>query len=270
MESKTIEVLPARDAKTVTITKDEAERVLAALGAKGFSVCLNLDKELSELTKQKPYGVKTMKLNRPYTLKLTGIEALVVCDAINQGIDSHLEAVDFKDLGMNGQERHIEIQDTESMQTLLRRLRKKRDGKGLAAKVAADIQAIESLDAFTESYIQAALWSSLDESDPSGGDPLDQNYSVGDIDSKTLEVMVEDCTRFQTENAEFITEENVATASEHSCEALAGHDFLLTRQGEGVGFWDGDWEEPAATKLTDAAKAFGEFNLDVGDDGKIY
>lgn len=46
--------------------------------------------------------------------------------------------------------------------------------------------------------------------------------------------------------------------------------FWLTRCGHGCGFWDGDWSEPAATILTDAAHAFGNVDLYVGDDGKIY
>jgi hypothetical protein len=50
----------------------------------------------------------------------------------------------------------------------------------------------------------------------------------------------------------------------------AGHDVWLTRNGHGCGFWDGDWSEPAATRLTKASKKFGEFNLLVGDDGKIH
>lgn len=33
---------------------------------------------------------------------------------------------------------------------------------------------------------------------------------------------------------------------------------------------DGDWSEPHATRLTEAAHAFGEVNLYVGDDGRIY
>lgn len=50
----------------------------------------------------------------------------------------------------------------------------------------------------------------------------------------------------------------------------AAHDFWLTRNGHGAGFWDGAWTEPVATELTDAAHAFGSCDLDLGDDGKIY
>jgi hypothetical protein len=50
----------------------------------------------------------------------------------------------------------------------------------------------------------------------------------------------------------------------------AGHDFWLTRNGHGCGFWDGDWPEPAATILTNASNACGECDLYIGDDGRIY
>jgi hypothetical protein len=50
---------------------------------------------------------------------------------------------------------------------------------------------------------------------------------------------------------------------------MTGHDFWLTRNGTGAGFWDGDWFE--GEKLTEAAKAFGNFDLMVDhDDGTIY
>lgn len=41
----------------------------------------------------------------------------------------------------------------------------------------------------------------------------------------------------------------------------AGHDFWLTRQGHGSGFWDRDddtWSEPAREALTAACEHFGE------------
>ena len=52
--------------------------------------------------------------------------------------------------------------------------------------------------------------------------------------------------------------------------AQAGHDFWLTRNGHGAGFWDGDWAEPMATELTTLSKAFGEVDICLGDDGLIH
>jgi len=109
------------------------------------------------------------------------------------------------------------------------------------------------------SYIEAALWSSNDNADDSGGEPLDANYDYTDIDEKTLKVMLKDCQKFYAEMPE---------ADEWSFEQL-GHDFWLTRNRHGAGFWDRGHGE-IGEKLTDLAHKFGEFDLYVGDDGKIY
>ena len=126
---------------------------------------------------------------------------------------------------------------------------------------------MEKLDSFTRAYIQAALWSSCDDSERA----LDSIYSPIDLAPETREKIVKDCAKFLAENE--------ATLYSATCTRgsglfphieQAGHDFWLTRQGHGCGFWDGDWSEPEATILTDAAHKFGTFDLYVGDDGLIY
>lgn len=47
-----------------------------------------------------------------------------------------------------------------------------------------------------------------------------------------------------------------------------GHDFWLTRQHHGAGFWDRGL--PAGEALTNAAQTYGEKYLYVGDDGLFY
>ncbi len=126
------------------------------------------------------------------------------------------------------------------------------------------------MDQFTEAYIVAALWSTNDESTPEGGEPLDDNYSIADIHPDTLAVMVEDCEKFKASKGRFIYLGFDETKSKCTPEEQAGHDFWLTRNGHGCGFWDGDWKEPHATALDNASKSYGEFNLIVGDDGKIH
>lgn len=118
------------------------------------------------------------------------------------------------------------------------------------------------LDRFTEAYIECALWSSTDNSDDQGGAPLDDNYGLDDIAEETLLQAKEDCEAFQRDNWDDI---------ERSRESLeqAGHDFWLTRNGHGAGFWDrglGDVGE----RLTKASKVYGSVDLYIGDDGKIY
>ena len=125
-------------------------------------------------------------------------------------------------------------------------------------------------DDFVDGYIKAALWSSDDESDESGGEPLDKNYSRDDISSELMETIIEDCRKFLDKCGHLITEEN--HLGKHDFMAQAGHDFWLTRCGHGCGFSDGDWAEPAATILADVCKSdeFGECWLEVGEDKKIY
>ena len=49
----------------------------------------------------------------------------------------------------------------------------------------------------------------------------------------------------------------------------AAHDFILTRNGHGAGFWDGDWSKPIATKLTELCKKFGEINIYLSDENLL-
>lgn len=114
------------------------------------------------------------------------------------------------------------------------------------------------LDEFTRHYLAAALWSSTDDS----GEPLDANYSIGDLAPETLHAAIADCARFQLMNVCDL--EAVADL------ATAGHDFWLTRCGHGAGFWDGDYPQEIGERLTQASQRFGELSPVVGDDGKIY
>lgn len=119
-------------------------------------------------------------------------------------------------------------------------------------------------DAFISAYIEAALWSSMDDD----GNPLDTEYDVSDIAQDTLSAMQADCAAFLDKCGHLIDDSRYIGGYTES--EMSGHDFWLTRNGHGAGFWDGDWPEPRATELDNAAKSFGSFELYVGDDGKIY
>lgn len=140
-----------------------------------------------------------------------------------------------------------------------------------------------TLDAFTRACIECAPWSSNDESNESGGEPLDKNYNASDIAPEALARIIADCTKFQAHNAALL--ENAYTdaslpvngsGERYGGAASAGHDFWLTRNGHGAGFWDGDWDSvdndgaEYGDRLTEAAKSFGECTLYVGDDGQLY
>lgn len=115
-----------------------------------------------------------------------------------------------------------------------------------------------------ESYVEAALWSSTDDN----GTPLDANYSINDMDFAAIERMKADCQSFYDSNYKLLTSDNCPCRHNDPL-VHAGHDFWLTRNGHGAGFWDWDWEYNAGEKLTESSKAYGECNLYVGDDGKL-
>ncbi|NSZ73902.1 hypothetical protein G6L74_09130 [Agrobacterium tumefaciens] len=129
---------------------------------------------------------------------------------------------------------------------------------------------------FFRSYVGTALWSSNDESDESGGEPMDANFDISDLVPATLESMLADCARFYDANKAHIHCDDAPLARDFEGSiaareaAMAGHDFWLTRCGHGAGFWDGDWPEPAASALDTASKEFGNVDLCVGDDAQIH
>lgn len=125
------------------------------------------------------------------------------------------------------------------------------------------------LKAFTDAYVEAALWSSNDESDEQGGEPLDANFGPDDIDPATMRAIERDCASFFEKYGRLVEDDESKAIDKWGRWALAGHDFWLTRNGHGAGFGDGNFPKHD-DELYEAAKAAGEFYLYVGDDGVIY
>lgn len=121
---------------------------------------------------------------------------------------------------------------------------------------------MNKIDAFTAAYIVAALWSSTDNATPDGGEPMDANYSVDDIAPDSLAKMIADCAAFQAAHANLLAHAGSAEQN--------GHDFWLTRNGHGAGFWDRGYPDPVGDALSEAARLCGSADLYVGDDGNIH
>ena len=115
---------------------------------------------------------------------------------------------------------------------------------------------MQPIDDFTRQYLDTALWSSTD-----GGEPMSDKYGLGDIAQECKVAAQKDCDRFR-ELAGLMLEENAPNDN------MGAHDFWLTRNHHGAGFWDGDWPEHGDA-LTEICHKFGELNLYVGDDGKV-
>lgn len=117
-----------------------------------------------------------------------------------------------------------------------------------------------NLDDFVNAYMVAALWSSTDEN----GEPLDSDCTVSDIAETAAETMRADCANFVATNGADLDAYTAALPGNN-----AGHDFWLTRNHHGAGFWDRGLAA-VGDRLTNAAHAYGSCDLYIGDDGKVY
>jgi hypothetical protein len=115
------------------------------------------------------------------------------------------------------------------------------------------------LDDITQAaYIECALWSSTDDD----GTPLDTlDYCLSNDAIATMRADMRDFL-------DYLDREGIEWSDAVSFEMM-GHDFWLTRNGHGAGFWDRGLGE-LGDALTAAAKTYGEQWLYVGDDGLIY
>jgi hypothetical protein len=133
----------------------------------------------------------------------------------------------------------------------------------------------------THHYAIAALWSSTDtrcqinaestcdhdgrkgadacDTCRYGGEPLDREFGVEDIAPETMAEFRSDCEAFYESCADDLADMEAGQA---------GHDFWLTRNGHGAGFWDrglGDRGE----RLSEMARPFGSVDLFVTAEGTV-
>jgi len=111
-----------------------------------------------------------------------------------------------------------------------------------------------------EGYLEAALWSSVDENQ----EPFDSNFTIHDISQEDLEKSERDIAEFMEKAFDLLDAEDMDDSE-------IGHLFWLNRNGHGVGFWDRKFiHEGTGDALSTMCDSFGEVYIYTGDDGKIY
>ena len=109
------------------------------------------------------------------------------------------------------------------------------------------------LNEFIAQYIRTALWSCHDDD----GRPLDATFGTDSIGESARAAMAADCAAFIQDNQADL---------EGIDPGQAGHDFWLTRNGHGAGFWDRGLGA-VGDRLTEASQRYPEIDLWIGDDG---
>ena len=96
---------------------------------------------------------------------------------------------------------------------------------------------------FITAYLEAVDFTELGED---GQPPID-----AEIDEDFLRESIIDCLAFYSRIACYLSDDNIAQA---------GHDFWLTRNGHGTGFWDRPeiYRDYLIGKFTKIAESFGE------------
>lgn len=106
--------------------------------------------------------------------------------------------------------------------------------------------------------IEAAVWSGTDSD---GGRSLSEaGYDAGDVAAVAVDALAGDLAEFWHAHAGDLAGIDPAQI---------GHDFVLTRNGHGAGFWDRGLGD-RGDRLTAACKPYGEWDLYPGDDGLLY
>ncbi len=130
----------------------------------------------------------------------------------------------------------------------------------------------------TDSYLETALWSSVNytgEEDDTGDEPFDENYCVSDFSDEARAKAYADCDRFieLLQDHPWKGYDSLYDAAEElQGDNCIGHDFWLTRNGHGAGFWDGDYDD-CGDAICEALYAefgrYAELNLYVNEEGKV-
>ena len=115
----------------------------------------------------------------------------------------------------------------------------------------------DGLDEFTRAYIEAIYFTDTgDEGQPEVDDELSPD---------ALATCISECDDFQKSAAEILAE---AYATGYMPEQ-AGHDFWLTRNRHGAGFWDRGLGG-VGRRLTEHAHAYSEVWTYLGDDSLVH
>lgn len=120
----------------------------------------------------------------------------------------------------------------------------------------------DDLDCFTQGYIDAAMWTECNSDNPEL-----ENADFTDIHPDCVADIIKDCEAWQKEHVKLLDK-----ACERGYDAAqAGHDYWLTRNGHGVGFWDRvELDAGDLGKHLTAACEYQTVDVYRGDDHKVY
>jgi hypothetical protein len=96
--------------------------------------------------------------------------------------------------------------------------------------------------------------------------PLDDHFELEDLSDESILAAQKDVEDFFGRVED---EGLMERAGKFADDDRIAHDFWLTRNHHGAGFWDGDYGD-IGDRLTEIAQEWGAAYLYLGDDGKVH
>ena len=122
----------------------------------------------------------------------------------------------------------------------------------------------EEQDEFANGYAETMLWANAYRDGEDGCEPVDALHDGVELSEKAEAALWQDSLDFLTPQVVRLI--NGATRRTGYSLSQAGHDFALTRNGQGAGFWDRDLGL-VGEALTKIARPCGERSLWIDADG---
>lgn len=148
-----------------------------------------------------------------------------------------------------------------------------------------DIGSDSYVSCFVAAYVECAIWSesariiieddgSISEAPDNDRSFLDLNFGPDDLSEEARSEIERDCRAFidharallwrvhrvQASRSELVYRESGSTF-EDDCISSAGHDFWLTRNHHGAGYWDRGYPSDLGRLISEAAHSFGDASL---------
>lgn len=151
------------------------------------------------------------------------------------------------------------------------------------AQLETPLRQFAADDEFVSAYIDCMMWAEVFTTE--NGDSEDDgksfeylNFSADDIDIDSLMGIIDDCGAFERMALVPLYHVYNSTKIDYN-RSQAGHDFYLTRNGHGTGFWDRGLPKldyiDCGAQLTKISKTFGTMGLcasseTIDDDTILY
>ena len=126
------------------------------------------------------------------------------------------------------------------------------------SKTKSELWRVVQASKFISSYLAALAWTEECREE------FNFEFDVDDLTNDALSEIIRDCSNF----LEMVEDEGINMVGAHYGAEQAGHDFWLTRNRHGAGFWDRGLGE-VGDQLTRIAHSFGSVDVYRTDRGKI-